>query len=163
MADPGVRVAWVSLDRRDSDPALYWVYWAYLMTAVQRAVPGAGEDALELLRSSPGALEAVAGSLLNDLASVAGDLVLVLDDYHVIESVDVHESMRFLLDHLPHQVHLVVAGRADPPWPLSGLRARGRLVEIRAAGLRFSPITVASTSSGLAGDGEAATPLSVEG
>ena len=127
--------AWVSLDRRDSDPALYW---AYLIAAIQRAVPGVAEEALELLHGSPGAPEAVVGSLLNDLAGLDGEIAIVLDDYHVVASLDVHESMQFLVDHLPEPVHLIVAGRADPPWPLSGLRARGQLVEVRAADLRFT-------------------------
>ena len=65
--------------------------------------------------------------------------MLVLDDYHVIDARDVQDGMAFLLDHLPPQLHLVIASRADPPLPLARLRARGELVEIRAADLRFTP------------------------
>jgi LuxR family transcriptional regulator, maltose regulon positive regulatory protein len=78
-------------------------------------------------------------TLLNDLSAVAGDIVLVLDDYHVIDARDVQDGMAFLLDHLPPGLHVVIAGRADPPLPLARLRARGELAEIRAAELRFTP------------------------
>jgi LuxR family maltose regulon positive regulatory protein len=132
----GTRVAWVSLDHRDSDPA---VFWSYVIAALAKAAPGAGDEASEALQTSPSALEAVVASLLNDLAVLDDDVVLVLDDYHVVESLELHESMRFLVEHLPQQVHVVVGCRADPPWPLSGLRARGELLEIRAADLRFTP------------------------
>lgn len=126
--------AWLSLDARDSDPV---VFWSYVVAALQTAVPEAGEQALSLLRAAQPAT-AVVSSLLNDLASVAGEVVLVLDDYHAVESVDVHEAMAFLVDHLPPHVHVVIAGRADPPLPLARLRARGELLEIRAAELRFT-------------------------
>ena len=79
------------------------------------------------------------GSLLNDLSALDVDVVLVLDDYHLVESLAVQESMQFLLAHQPAQLHLVVASRADPPWPIAGLRARGDLVEVRAGDLRFTP------------------------
>jgi LuxR family maltose regulon positive regulatory protein len=130
----GHATAWLSLDARDNDPALFW---SYVAAAVQTVVPDAGHAALSLLRSSQ-PLDAVVASLLNDLAGRTGDLVLVLDDYHVIESVELHDAMAFLLEHLPPPVHLVLAGRADPPLPLARLRARGELLEIRAADLRFT-------------------------
>lgn len=136
--DPGDRdgrpVAWLSLDRRDSDPA---VFWTYVVAALQRVAPDVGADAIAALQAST-AWEVVAAALINDLSVHSDDVVLVLDDYHLVESVDVHESMRFLVDHLPEQLHLVVASRADPPWPLAGLRAHGELVEVRAAHLRFT-------------------------
>ena len=127
--------AWLSLDRRDSDPA---VFWSYVVAAVRRVAADVGADALSTLQSNPTALEAVVTSLLNDFAAVSYDVVLVLDDYHLVESLDVQESMRFLVEHLPEQLHLVVASRADPPWPLAGLRARGELLEVRASELRFT-------------------------
>ena len=131
----GLRTAWVSLDRRDSDPVLFW---SYVIAALRKVDDELGTAALRALQSSPGDVDAVVGSLVNDLAAL-DDVVLVLDDYHVIESLDVHESMRFFLEHLPPSVRLVVATRADPPWPLASLRARGDLLEIRAADLRFTP------------------------
>lgn len=134
LATVGTPRAWVSLDARDRDPA---VFWAYVLAAVRRAVPDVGDAASELLRG-PGDLDQVVAALLNDLAGIDEELLLVLDDYHVIESIEVHESMRFLVENLPHNVHLVVASRADPPWPLAGLRARGDLLEVRVADLRFT-------------------------
>lgn len=130
----GTPTAWLSLDHRDSDPSLFW---AYVIGALRTVDPDLGAVALRIMQSSPTALEDVVGALVNDLAA-GHDMVLVLDDYHVIGSLDVHESMRFLIDHLPAGLHLVVATRADPPWPLAALRARGDLLEIRAADLRFT-------------------------
>ena len=129
------RAAWLSLDRRDSDPA---VFWTYVVGALRRITADIGTDALSALQSAPAALEAVVTSLLNDLAALPNEVVLVLDDYHLVESLDVQESMLFLVEHLPDQLHLVLASRADPPWPLGGLRARGALLEIRASDLRFT-------------------------
>ena len=127
--------AWLSLDPRDSDPS---VFWAYVVAALQKVAPEVGADALATLQSSPSSLETVVATLLNDFMAHDSEVVLVLDDYHVVESLDVHESMRFLVEHLPDQLHLVVTSRADPPWPLASLRARGELVEVRAADLRFT-------------------------
>ena len=84
------------------------------------------------------------GALLNELNALPNDLVLVLDDYHVIDASDIHNGMVFLLDHLPPQMHLLIASRADPPLPLARLRARGELVEVRAADLRFTPAEAAA-------------------
>ncbi len=126
--------AWLSLDGSDNDPTMFW---SYVIAAVQTMVPDAGRRASALLRSSQ-PLESVVGSLLNDLTGIADDVVLVLDDYHVIESAQLHETMSFLLEHLPPHVHLVLGSRADPPLPLARLRARGDLLEIRAADLRFT-------------------------
>ena len=128
--------AWLSLDSRDGDPALFW---AYLIAALRTAEPSLGSIALSLLDSPGTPIEDVLASLLNDLDDVAGDLVLVLDDYHVIESREIQDGMAFLLEHLPARLHLVIAGRADPALPLARLRARGELVEIRGSDLRFTP------------------------
>lgn len=128
------RPAWVSLDPRDNDPTLFW---SYLVAAVATPVPGVGEEARALLQGSTSSVDAVVTSLLNDLTTTSGEIVLILDDYHVVESIEVHESVRFLVEHLPSNVHLVLAGRSDPPWPLAGLRARGELLELRGADLRF--------------------------
>ena len=131
------RAAWLSLDRADNDPVSFW---AYVIAALRTAAPGAGEGALALLRAPrPPPVETVLTVLLNDLGATAGDIVLVLDDYHVIDAGEVQDQMAFLLDHLPPQLHVVIAGRADPALPLARWRARGELAEIRAAGLRFTP------------------------
>jgi LuxR family maltose regulon positive regulatory protein len=131
----GRAAAWVSLDQRDNDPALFWTY---LVAALNRAAPEIGGDALVLLQSPQPPMDAMLATLLNDLSAVPHDLVLVLDDYHLIEAGDVREGVAFLLEHLPPQVHVVIATRADPALPLARLRARGELVEIRAADLRFT-------------------------
>ena len=131
----GQCVAWLSLDQRDNDPALFWTY---LVTALQTAAPGAGAGALALLQS-PQPIDVVLATLINDLTALQDDVVLVLDDYHAVEARDVHDGMAFLLEHLPPQVHLVIASRADPALPLARLRGQAELVEIRAADLRFRP------------------------
>ena len=128
-------VAWLSLDPRDNDPSLFWTY---LVTAIRTAVPGVGSDALQLLASSPPATEAALAALLNDLGGLPADLLLVLDDYHLIEAPEVHEGMTFLLEHQPPQLHVLLATRTDPPLPLARMRARGQLAEVRAADLRFT-------------------------
>ena len=102
--------------------------------------PGVGATALSLLQGpQPPPIETILATLLNELSAVPNDVVLVLDDYHVIDAHDIHDGMAFLLEHLPPQIHLVITTRADPALPLARLRARGELVEIRAADLRFTP------------------------
>ena len=144
----GRSVAWLSLDQRDNDPA---VFWTYLVAALQTAADGVGASALSLLQSPPSPMEEVLATLLNDLNAVSNDVVLVLDDYHVIEARDVQDGMAFLLEHLPPQIRLVIAGRADPDLPLARLRGRGELVEIRAADLRFTPDEAATYLNGAMG------------
>ena len=129
--------AWLSLDRADNDPASFWTY---VIAALQTVAPGVGESALALLQApQPPPIETVLTALLNDLGASTGDIVLVLDDYHVIDARDVQDAMAFLLDHLPPRLHVVIASRTDPALPLARLRARGELVETRAAELRFTP------------------------
>jgi LuxR family maltose regulon positive regulatory protein len=133
-------VAWLSLDRADNDPASFW---AYVIAALRTVTSGVGETALALLQA-PQPIETVLTALLNDLGATAGDIVLVLDDYHVIDASAVQDGMAFLLDHLPPSLHVVIASRADPPLPLARWRARGELGETRAAELRFTPDEAAS-------------------
>ena len=141
--------AWLSLDRDDNDPASFWTY---VIVALRTAVPGIGGSALGLLEApQPALIQTVLTTLLNDLGALERDAVLVLDDYHVIESREVHEGMAFLIDHLPPRLHLVIASRADPALPLARLRARGELAETRAAELRFTPDEAAAYLNGLMG------------
>jgi LuxR family maltose regulon positive regulatory protein len=129
--------AWLSLDPGDNHPA---TFWAYLIAALQTAEAEVGASALALLQSpQPPPVETLLATLLNELSAVRRDLVLVLDDYHLIDTREIHDGMAFLLDHLPSRLHLVIATRADPPLPLARLRGGGELVEVRAADLRFSP------------------------
>ena len=125
-------VAWVSLDERDDEPTQFWAY-------VATALGPAGEGALAELGAGVVDLDAVLAVLVNDLSHAEGEIVLVLDDLHTVRRPEVHEGLTFLVDHLPAPAHLVVTTRSDPPLPLARLRARGELVEVRAADLRFTP------------------------
>src|SRR6266700_4623961 len=125
-------VAWLSLDAADNDPVRFW---RHTVAALDRARPGIGERVGSLLGPpAPASLEGLVTALINDLAARPGDgeVLLVLDDYHLIDAQPVHASLAFLLDHLPPGLHLVLASRADPPLPLARLRAGGQLAELRA-------------------------------
>ena len=137
----GPHVAWLSLDPGDNDPV---TFWTYVIEAVDRAAPGAGSAARSILAGAQGTVDAAVTTLLNALAGFTTDVVLVLDDFHVVESPAVHEQVGYFLDHLPVRAHVVIGTRADPAMPLSRLRARGGLVEIRASDLRFLPDEAAS-------------------
>jgi LuxR family maltose regulon positive regulatory protein len=133
----GRPAAWLSLDQGDNQPESFWTY---LVAALQTVDPTVGARAQSLLQGpQPPPLETILTTLLNELGAVPNDVVLVLDDYHVIDAQAISDSMTFLLDHLPHQIHLVIATRADPALPLPRMRARGELIEVRAADLRFTP------------------------
>lgn len=129
--------AWLSLDARDSDPARFL---AYLIAALQTLSPEIGMKVLGLFelpqQQSP---EFILTILLNEIALIPEDFALVLDDYHTIDSQPVDQCLTFLIDHQPPQMHLVIATREDPSLPLSRLRARGQLTELRTADLRFTP------------------------
>ncbi len=131
-------VAWLSLDAADNDPVRFW---RHTVAALDRARPGIGERVGLLLGPpAPASFEGLVTALINDLAAQPGDgeVLLVLDDYHLIDARPVHASLAFLLEHLPPGLHLVLASRADPPLPLARLRAGGQLAELRTADLRFS-------------------------
>src|SRR4028118_1906198 len=131
------QVAWLSLDEGDSDPARFL---SYLVAALQTIFPEIGEGVLGALQSpQPPPTESILTALLNEITAVSDDLVLLLDDYHVIDAKPVDDALTFLLEHLPPQVHLVIATREDPHLPLARLRARGQLTELRAVDLRFTP------------------------
>jgi LuxR family maltose regulon positive regulatory protein len=133
----GRPAAWLSLDQGDNQPESFWTY---LVAALQTVDPTVGARAQSLLQGpQPPPVETILTTLLNELGAVPNDVVLVLDDYHVIDAQAISDSMTFLLDHLPHQIHLVIATRADPALPLPRMRARGELIEVRAADLRFTP------------------------
>ncbi len=131
------RVAWLSLEVSDNDPARFL---AYIIAAMQTVQDGLGESALSLLRAQQPSLslDAVLTTLLNEIAASTQEYVLVLDDYHVIESYPIHYALAFLVEHLPATMRLVVASRADPPLPLARLRGQGQLAELRADELRFT-------------------------
>src|SRR5215216_1355561 len=134
-------VAWLSLDDADNDPARFW---RHLAAALETVCPGVADRVAALLQGlQPTSFEAVVTTLVNELAGVTGEVVLLLDDYHLIQAPQVHQSMELLLAHLPAQLRLVVASRADPPLPLARLRARGQLAELRERDLRFTPTEAA--------------------
>src|SRR6266567_5648127 len=131
--------AWLSLEQDDDDLTRFWTY---VFTALALVHQGLGTSALALLQASTllplPPIEIVLTVWINDLAALPHEVALVLDDYHLITAQPIHRSITYLLDHLPPQLHLVMATRADPPLPLARLRARGHLTEIRAADLRFT-------------------------
>jgi len=133
----GPTAAWLALDPGDNQPGSFWTY---VIAALQTVAPEVGAAALSLLQASrPPPIETILASLLNELNAMPNDIVLVLDDYHVVDAPDVQGAMAFLLEHLPPHLHVVIASRADPALPLARLRGRGELAEIRAADLRFTP------------------------
>ena len=137
-ADPAERrpFAWLSLDSRDNDPVRFWTY---VLAALRTVAPGLGAGVDDALLSAAGDLTELALPLLvNALTSVPEPIVLVLDDYHAISNADVHQSMDFLIDHLPRTVQVAVAGRSDPPLALARLRASAELLEVRVEDLRLS-------------------------
>ena len=141
--------AWLSLDQSDNDPMRFW---SYLFTALNTLSPGVGEQALYALRAlrTP-VVERVLTLLINALGDdepatreEVSEVVLVLDDYHVISNQTIHQDMAFLMERLPSYLHLIISTRHDPPLPLARLRVSGRLLELRAANLRFSREEIAA-------------------
>jgi len=131
------QVAWLSLDKGDSDPSLFLTY---LVAALQTIAPDIGVGVLGALQSpQPPPTEAILTALLNEITAIPDNFVLVLDDYHVIDAKAIDHALTYLVDHLPPQMHLVIATREDPPLPLARLRAGGHLTELRAIDLRFTP------------------------
>ncbi len=129
--------AWLSLDAADNDPNLFLAYLAAALRWVQFDL---GHDPQAYLQAAQSAvLQPVFAEWINALSALDAPLVLILDDYQFITNPAIHEGLAFLLDHLPPQVHLLLATRSDPPLPLHRYRARGQMVEIRASDLRFTP------------------------
>jgi LuxR family maltose regulon positive regulatory protein len=142
-----LQVAWVSLDQGDNDPTRFWTHFVAALQAVRA---GMGKAALAALQSpgfadasTPPRIESILTALINEITEQESDgehpCILALDDYHLIEAQPIHNGLAFLLDHLPAQMHLVIASRSDPPLPLSRLRGRGELTELRTVDLRFTP------------------------
>jgi len=134
-AGSALPVAWVSLDADDNDASRFWTY---VIAALETVYPAIGATALALLRSPQPPIEALLTSLINTITPITTDVALVLDDYHLIGTPAIHAAIVFLLDHLPPHLHLIMLTRADPPLPLTRLRMRGELTELRAADLRFT-------------------------
>ena len=128
--------AWLSLDKGDSDPQRFLTY---LVAALRTIVPGLGESVLALLQSpQPPPTESVLTLLLNDIVAAPDNFILILDDYHSVDSQPIDQALTFLLDNLPPQIHLVITSREDPNLSLARLRVRGQLTELRITDLRFT-------------------------
>jgi LuxR family maltose regulon positive regulatory protein len=128
--------AWLSLDENDNDPARFLTY---ILAALQKIEPDIGQAAGAMLQApQPPPPESLLTTLINDIAAVRQPLVVVLDDYHLIHTLPIHQLLAFLLEHQPPQMHLVLATREDPPLPLSRLRARDQVTDIRQADLQFA-------------------------
>jgi LuxR family transcriptional regulator, maltose regulon positive regulatory protein len=141
VASCNTPVAWLSLDEADSDPTRFLIY---LLSALQTVAPNFGEGLLNALQADPSTpTESILTALLNSITGVLNDFVLVLDDYHLIDSKAVDHALSFLLEHLPAQMHLFITTREDPNLPLARLRARQQLTELRVTDLRFSPTEAA--------------------
>ncbi len=133
------KVAWLSLDEDDNDLARFLAYFIAALNHVDGLDTAIGEGALDMLQAPrPPPIETVLTSVINEVAELPNRIVLILDDYHLIEAQPIHEALGYLLEHLPPQLHLVIATREDPLIPLARLRARCQLSELRAADLRFS-------------------------
>ncbi len=137
IKESGIPAAWLSLDIDDNDLARFL---SYLIAALQSIEEGLGEGLADALQSpQPSTREELLTSLINQIHALTHKVILVLDDYHLITTAPIHEALAFILEHLPPQMHLIIASRADPPLPLPRLRARGQLTELRQSDLRFSP------------------------
>ena len=131
----------MSLDERDNDPTRFLIY---LIATLQTIAAHTGNEALALLESpQQPPIEVILTALLNDIAAIPDDFVLVLDDYHLIEAKPIDDILTFLLDYLPPQMHLIITTREDPPLPLARYRVRGQMTELRANDLRFTPAEAA--------------------
>jgi LuxR family transcriptional regulator, maltose regulon positive regulatory protein len=151
--DPGEArpFAWVSLDKADNDPVRFW---SYVLRALGTVEPGLGEQALGVLGGRvPSITRDVLPQLINELAAGARELVLALDDYHLIVNHQIHEGLELLLERLPARLHLAIATRSDPPLPLARMRVRGELLEVRSDALRFRDEEAAALLNGQVGLG----------
>jgi LuxR family maltose regulon positive regulatory protein len=159
-------VAWLSLDAGDSDPARFW---RYVAAALDQLRAGIGRQVAGLLQGAQQPpLEAVVTAIVNQQAAAPDEVVLVLDDYHLVEGAAVHDSLTVLLQRLPPSLRLVLASRSDPPLPLARLRARGQLAELRQRDLRFTleetaALLEAATGLELPADSVAALTARTEG
>ena len=136
---------WISLDENDNDPARFLMY---LVSALRQLDPEIGAGILAAIKSiqvgtSQTPPESRLTELINEIDEIQESFVLVLDDYHIIHTPAIHEMLGFLIAHQPGNIHLVISGRADPPWPLARMRACSEVSELRTSDLRFTPAEAA--------------------
>jgi LuxR family maltose regulon positive regulatory protein len=154
-ADPVRRFGWLTLEKADNDPALFW---RYLILALRALVPGFADRAWGLLHRPQPDLDVVITHVLNSLIDVTGRLVVVLDDYHVITNQQCHDSMQYFIDHLPRSAHVVLGTRARPPLSLSKLETGGMLLVVDSTALKF---TLEETRKALDGADRRLSPAEV--
>lgn len=150
LRETGIPAAWLSLEESDNDPVSFL---KYLLAAIQKIVPGISVGLLDLVEGiQPASFQALIKILINEIVKHNHRFVLVLDDFHLIQDQFILDIVAFLLDHIPaQQMHLVMISRMDPPLPLSRLRVRNQMVEIRADQLRFTPDEAAAFFNGMVG------------
>ena len=148
-------IAWLSLDKTDNEPSLFW---KHVVAAIAAVTDDIGNAALAVLQSG-GSIEAALAILLNELCALSKGVDLVLDDYHTTDHPDIQAGVAFLLEHLPPNVHLIISTRADPALPLPRLRARGELIEVRSVDLRFTACETATYLNDVMGLGLSASDL----
>jgi LuxR family transcriptional regulator, maltose regulon positive regulatory protein len=130
------RVAWFSIDEADNDPTRFW---SYFITALQSFQPEIGKNALAMLWApKPPPIEMMLTELLNEASVLEKDFLVVLDDYHIIETGSIHAGITFILENLPSQMHVIIAGRSEPPLPIPLLRGQRELIELHQDDLRFN-------------------------
>lgn len=146
------KVAWLSLDENDNNLARFLAYFIAALNQIEGVETPVGEETLRMLQSpSPVQIESILTPLINEIAALPDKSILVLDDYHVIDTEAIDNALAYLLDHLPPQLHLAIATREDPNLPLARLRARGQLTELRATDLRFNAAEAADFLSQMLG------------
>jgi LuxR family transcriptional regulator, maltose regulon positive regulatory protein len=157
-----ISTAWLSLDENDNDPVQFLKYFITALNQIEGVNSDFGAEALNMLQSpQPLPPETIMTALINDIAVTNLNMVLVLDDCHLIDNQAIHDGLSFFIDNQPPMFHLVIATREDPPLPLSRLRARGQLTELRAADLSFTSIEVTEFLTQVMGLGLAAEEITV--
>ncbi len=152
--ESSIQIAWLTLDEQDNDASRFWTYVIAALRRSSSRLSPIGEATEAMLHSpQPALLTNALTALINELATRAQETALILDDYHLMREQAIHDSLQFLLDHLPACLHVLLASRSDPQLPLARLRAKGQVVEIREADLRFDGDEAAGFLSGGISDG----------
>lgn len=141
VAQHELRTAWLSLDKKDTDPT---TFVQYLIAALRSVAPDIGREALGSLHTEPLPVDLIFTGLVNEIAELSDKLLLVLDDYHLIENETIHTITRFLIEHSPPQFQLIIATRVDPPFPLAKWRVNNDISEVRIADLSFNRPEISS-------------------
>ena len=137
VSQTSLKVVWFSIDVADNDPVRFW---DYVIAAIQSVHPHIGDKAFVLLHEpQPLPVETILSTLINELLALPDLLSIVLDDYHMIETPEIHDGLAFFVEHIPPQLRLIITTRTDPPLPLARMRVRNQLLELRSADLRFLP------------------------